>query len=181
MKRKMTFYTVILTAFLLCGCTTGNTQDGETPTEPTNTEAPASTGENQGTEQTQGSDQMQNTEQTQDTDLMQGTDQMQGTEQSPENNQTQNSTDLQGNTVQGGDAEAVAITEDEAKEIALSHAGLTTEEITFIQCELDIDDGTQYYDVEFYTQDQKDYDYEIDAYTGEIIEWDVEPIHDINS
>lgn len=167
MKRKITFYTIILTAFLLCGCTTANAQGSKSPNGNTATETPAGTEASQSTEQSQNTSNTQNAVGTQDTAQMQNDATNQGSEQT------------QGNNVQSNNAQETMITEDNATTIALSHAGITSEEITFIQCELDSDDGKQYYNVEFYTKDQKDYDYEIDPYTGEIIEWDVEPIHDI--
>ena len=37
-----------------------------------------------------------------------------------------------------------------AKQIALSHAGLTSSQVTFKRTELDFDDGIQKYEVEFY-------------------------------
>ncbi|MBC8546644.1 PepSY domain-containing protein [Clostridiaceae bacterium NSJ-31] len=64
------------------------------------------------------------------------------------------------------------ITEKRAKEIALSHAGLKEADVTFVKSALDYDDGYQMYEVEFYTKDYKEYDYEIDARTGEIISYD---------
>ena len=65
-----------------------------------------------------------------------------------------------------------AITADKAKEIALSDAGLTSGQVTFVYAELDRDDGRLVYDVEFYTADYKEYDYEIDAGTGAILSKD---------
>lgn len=59
----------------------------------------------------------------------------------------------------------------EAKSIALSHAGVSEDKATFTKTKLD-DDG--YYDVEFYT-DSTEYDFEIDAQTGKILEKDSEP------
>ena len=59
------------------------------------------------------------------------------------------------------------ITEETAKSKALSHAGLRADQVTFIRAHLDYDDGRQVYDVEFYTADYTEYDYEIDARTGE--------------
>ncbi|MBE6931805.1 MAG: hypothetical protein E7464_00275 [Ruminococcaceae bacterium] len=64
------------------------------------------------------------------------------------------------------------ITEEEAKDIAISHAGLTQDQVTFVKSHLDPEDGRKVYDVEFYTQDFKEYDYEINAETGEIVEFD---------
>ena len=68
--------------------------------------------------------------------------------------------------------QAAAVTEEQAREAALSHAGLTADQVTFVRSELDRDDGRLMYDVEFYTSDYKEYDYEIDAATGEILSYD---------
>lgn len=63
------------------------------------------------------------------------------------------------------------ITEDQAREIALAHAGIAAEDATFINLQLDYDDGRKIYEVEFYSGDTE-YNYEIDAQTGEIISFD---------
>ena len=68
--------------------------------------------------------------------------------------------------------QAAAVTEEQARETALSHAGFTADQVTFVRSELDRDDGRLMYDVEFYTSDYKEYDYEIDAATGEILSYD---------
>lgn len=68
--------------------------------------------------------------------------------------------------------ESVMLSQEEAKAIALAHAELVAEEVTFIKSELEKEDARQTYDVEFYTNEQKKYDYEIDAYTGEILAYD---------
>lgn len=62
--------------------------------------------------------------------------------------------------------------EDAAKQAALKHAGLEESQVTFLCSYLDWDDGRQVYDVEFYTEDRKEYDYEIDAYTGDVLSYD---------
>ena len=68
--------------------------------------------------------------------------------------------------------QSAAVTEEQARETALSHAGLTADQVTFVRSKLDRDDGRLMYDVEFYTSDYKEYDYEIDAATGEILSYD---------
>ena len=70
--------------------------------------------------------------------------------------------------------QAAAVTEEQARETALSHAGLTADQVTFVRSKLDWDDGRQVYDVEFYTADYTEYDYEIDAATGEIRSYDAD-------
>lgn len=62
---------------------------------------------------------------------------------------------------------------EDAKSIALSHAGLST--ASYIKAELDWEDGIQVYEVEFH-EGGMEYDYEINAVTGSIIhyEWEVD-------
>lgn len=57
---------------------------------------------------------------------------------------------------------------EDARSKALAHAGLTEKEVTFVKTELEREDGRRVYDIEFYTADYQEYDYEIDAVTGEI-------------
>lgn len=61
----------------------------------------------------------------------------------------------------------VAYTLEQAKEIALADAGLTADQVTFIETETDKDDGNTYFELDFQTADTK-YDYEINRLTGEI-------------
>ena len=60
------------------------------------------------------------------------------------------------------------ITADEAIAIALKDADLKKDQIRDLDVELDRDDGTLHYDVDF-EKDGKDYDYEIDAINGDIL------------
>lgn len=66
----------------------------------------------------------------------------------------------------------VKISKEEAQSIALKDADLTAEQVTFIKTDLDTDDGQTHYDVEFYTEDGVEYDYNIDPETGEVLEYD---------
>ncbi len=59
------------------------------------------------------------------------------------------------------------ISEEDAKRIALEDAGFSEEELSGIRVKLDMDDGVQIYEVEFYVGTEE-YDYEIDATSGEI-------------
>ena len=61
---------------------------------------------------------------------------------------------------------------DRAKEIALGHAGLTADRVTFFPVKEDYEKGRRVYEVEFYTQDGREYDYEIDALTGAVLSYD---------
>ena len=60
---------------------------------------------------------------------------------------------------------------DKAKEIALSHAGLSADQVTFVKVKMDFDDGIQKYDIKFYCNGQE-YDYEINSSNGQIIQFD---------
>lgn len=62
---------------------------------------------------------------------------------------------------------------DTAKAIALEDAKLTEGSVDFIKANIDYDDGRKVYDVEFYNGNTE-YDYEIDASTGDIISHDYE-------
>ncbi|MGL5347846.1 MAG: PepSY domain-containing protein, partial [Peptostreptococcaceae bacterium] len=69
------------------------------------------------------------------------------------------------------DPNQTKITVEQAKEIALKDAGLTEKDIEFLKTEQNIDDNISKYDIEFYYEN-KEYDYEIDANTGDILEVD---------
>ena len=67
------------------------------------------------------------------------------------------------------------ITVEEAKTIALSHAGLTADAVTFVKAKQDYDDGRLVYEIEFVTTSGNgylEYDYEIEAATGSILSYD---------
>ena len=72
----------------------------------------------------------------------------------------------------GGSSSGSLIGEAAAQAKALAHAGLTASQVTFVRSQLDWDDGRRVYDVEFYTTDYREYDYEIDAYTGAVLSFD---------
>lgn len=77
-------------------------------------------------------------------------------------------------TNSGGNEQASAkISADEALDIALREAGATKENITKLRNELDRDDGTLVYEIEFDSAG-KEYSYEVNAQTGEIRERDVD-------
>lgn len=77
-----------------------------------------------------------------------------------------------GNTGNAGNT-AASITVDQAKEIALNHAGQTADAVYFKKAEQDYDDGVLVYEIEFLAGGTE-YEYEIDAQTGAIrdYEWD---------
>ena len=60
------------------------------------------------------------------------------------------------------------VTEEEAKQAALEHAGFTEDEVSYLHVSWD-DDG--HYDVEF-RQDRYEYEYEVHGDTGEILNFE---------
>ena len=67
------------------------------------------------------------------------------------------------------------IGEDAAKTTALTRAGLAESDVEAIRVRLDYDDGRAEYDVEFWLRTDTgaaEYDYEIDALTGEVLAFD---------
>lgn len=60
-----------------------------------------------------------------------------------------------------------------AKSIALKHADLKSSDVTFTKAKLDSDDGKTIYEIEFY-KDNQEYDYDIDAKSGQILKYDYE-------
>ena len=70
--------------------------------------------------------------------------------------------------------ETGTISKTEAREIALSDAGLSENDVTITKCRIDFDDGVEKYEVEFRTADGYEYEYEIDVETGKILDKDVE-------
>lgn len=83
-------------------------------------------------------------------------------------NSTQNNS---ANKAQSNTNNTAGISGDKAKEIALKHAGLTSSQVSFKRTELDYDDGIRKYEVEFY-YNNKEYSYEIDANTGNILSYE---------
>ncbi|MDR0380845.1 MAG: PepSY domain-containing protein, partial [Oscillospiraceae bacterium] len=65
------------------------------------------------------------------------------------------------------------IGEAKAKAIALAHAGLREADVVFVRVHLDYDDGRREYEVEFYSGNVE-YDYDIDAASGEIRSFDLD-------
>ena len=70
-----------------------------------------------------------------------------------------------------------AITLDQAVDIALKDAGFTKEGVSFLKSKPDRDDMISKYDIEFQINGIE-YDYEIDATTGAVIEKDVDRYYD---
>ncbi|MBQ3180769.1 MAG: PepSY domain-containing protein [Firmicutes bacterium] len=65
------------------------------------------------------------------------------------------------------------IMSDEALAKALDHAGVKVKNATLIANDLEIEDGAYIYNIEF-TADGKTYDYDINAVTGKVLDWDID-------
>lgn len=63
------------------------------------------------------------------------------------------------------------IGKEKAKEIALQHAGVSADQVIWEEVERDYDDGRLEYQIEFRVGN-KEYEYEVDAKTGNIFERD---------
>ncbi|MCM1145174.1 MAG: PepSY domain-containing protein [Blautia sp.] len=66
-----------------------------------------------------------------------------------------------------------SVTLEEAKEIALEHAGLDASQVSYTKLEQDVEDGHTEYEIEFYA-DGKEYEYTIHGETGKILEAETE-------
>lgn len=75
------------------------------------------------------------------------------------------------NAVQEAMPTTPAITAEDAKAIAVEHAGLVGQQLSRLHAEYEIDDGVPQYDVEFY-HNGIEYSYEIHAETGEILSFE---------
>ena len=96
------------------------------------------------------------------------------TTEQPANDQTTEQPVTGQTTGQTGEQQpqqSTSITEEQAKEIAANHAGVAVADLTFHSVSLEEDDGRRVYDVEFYSG-STEYDYEIDAATGDILSYD---------
>lgn len=65
------------------------------------------------------------------------------------------------------------ISEEEAKQIAFEHAGIEEADAVKLKIKTDREDGREVYEVDFDTADQE-YEYDIDAETGEIVKTDTD-------
>ena len=82
-------------------------------------------------------------------------------------------TKLENTNVRGTASRGAYIGEERAKEIAFLDSNVNTTNVTIKKVELDFDDGKMIYEVDFYSNGME-YEYEIDAKTGEILEKDIE-------
>ena len=69
----------------------------------------------------------------------------------------------------------VLIGEDEAKKLAMGHANITEKDLSSISCKLELEGLNLVYDIEMKTK-LMEYDYEVDAISGEVIGFDIAPL-----
>lgn len=69
------------------------------------------------------------------------------------------------------------ITEEEARDIALAHVGLTSDQVQRLRVHYEWDDGVAQYDVEFH-DGKTEYEFEIHAETGKILSYDRDRLGD---
>ena len=158
--KKLSLAAIIVTVSIsLAGCTNSGTASNgnETNTESTTQNSTESNVQNSSENSTQNDD----VNNTQDNNV--NTAQYNNVN-TPQNNNVNNA---QNNIVNN----TGNISLDKAKEIALAHAGLSADQVTFVQASMDFDYGIQKYDIEFYCNG-KEYDYEINASNGQIIQYD---------
>ena len=80
---------------------------------------------------------------------------------------------------QGTPSSASYITADEAEQAALSHAGISSSDVSYITCELDFDDGIMVYEVEFISGNTE-YDYDINALDKSVLKFSTERADNYN-
>lgn len=111
--------------------------------------------------------QARQTQQPQETQQPQATQRPQPTQEPAQTQEPQATQQPQATLQPSGDY----IGEAAAKAAALAHAGLTESQVGRVEVSLDRDDGRVVYEVEF-KLNRMEYEYDIDAATGAILEWD---------
>ncbi|MEA4892500.1 MAG: PepSY domain-containing protein [Peptococcaceae bacterium] len=81
------------------------------------------------------------------------------------------------NDIEGFDATQHLLSDSQARQIALNHAGLKAEDATFTKAKLNFDEGKYLYDLEF-TAGKVEYRYEIDARTGVVLKYEKDQSND---
>ena len=69
----------------------------------------------------------------------------------------------------------VLIGEEEANKLAMDHANITEKDLSIISCKLELEGLNLIYDIQMKTK-LMEYDYEIDAISGEIVGFDIEAL-----
>jgi uncharacterized membrane protein YkoI len=79
----------------------------------------------------------------------------------------------QSGTQSGSTNTETYITDEQAKEIAFAHAAVTQDSVSLLRVQFDFDDWKAVYEVDFYSGNIE-YDYDIDAITGDILGYDMD-------
>lgn len=96
---------------------------------------------------------------------------------SSNNNNSNNNSNTNGSSNNGNNATTASIPLDEAKNIALTNANLTEDAVQFLRTEQEYDDGVLVYEIDF-TSGDYEYDYKINANTGDVVSYDRDSIYD---
>ena len=94
-----------------------------------------------------------------------------------DNNSSNSSTSGSTNNNANDSNNTASITVEEARNIALSNANLSADLVQFLRTEQEYDDGVLVYEIDF-TYGDSEYDYKINANTGEIVSYDRDSIYD---
>ena len=93
------------------------------------------------------------------------------------NDNNSNNSNTNDSTNNGNNTATASIPLDEAKNIALTHANLTEDTVSLLRTEQEYDDGVLVYEIDF-THGDFEYDYKINANTGEVVSYDRDSIYD---
>lgn len=91
-------------------------------------------------------------------------------------NNNSNNSNANGSNSNNNNILTTNITVDEAKNIALTHANLTEDNVQFLRTKQEYDDGILVYEIDF-NYNTYEYDYKINANTGEIVSYDKDSIY----
>ena len=97
-----------------------------------------------------------------------------------DDNNSNNSNNNSNNSSTNGstnNATTASIPLDEAKNIALTHANLTEDAVSLLRTEQEYENGVLVYEIDF-TSGDFEYDYKINANTGEVVSYDRDSIYD---
>lgn len=89
------------------------------------------------------------------------------------NNQTKDQNNNTNNNQNTNTTNQATITMDKAKEIAMQNANISNDNIVYTETKQEYDHGRPVYDIEF-IYNHREYNYEIDGITGEIISYDID-------
>ena len=81
--------------------------------------------------------------------------------------------EVEASATEAKESKAGGISEDQALDIALKHAGIAKKDTSNVKVNREMDDGIDKYEIEFHVGN-KEYSYDINAKTGDILESDSE-------